>query len=87
MSHSYLHEDDSFEYAHAGRPESYLFVRRVARQVAMETDKTVAAILGQLGVCKDGHDDDLITCDGERLQELEDQLTELILNICRRKTA
>lgn len=87
MSHSYLRESDSFEHAHAGHAESYLFVRRVARQVAQETDKVVADILQHLGISSEVKDEDLTDADMHRLDQIQNDITSFIVDICQRKTA
>jgi len=87
MGSSYLLDNDSYRHAHQDAAEILFFERRLARQVAMEMDKTCGSILEHLGVSIDGNDDEFIEPHAERLQELEDKMTQLILDICRKKPA
>lgn len=87
MSCEYLRDDDGFEFAHAGDYDRYLFERRVARQVQLEMDTTCNGILEYLGISDSKELDNFTAADGAKLQELEDKMTKLILDICRRKKA
>lgn len=87
MGLEYLRDDEDFSSAHAGDCDRYLFERRVARQVQLEMDTTCIGILEHLGVASSNEDNDFTDADGEKLQELEDKMTALILDICRRKKA
>lgn len=85
MSCEYLRDDDGFEFAHAGDYDRYLFERRVARQVQLEMDTTCNGILEHLGISDNKEVGDFTVADVAKLQELEDKMTVLILNVCRRK--
>lgn len=87
MSRSYLLENDSFKHAHLDAAEIHFFERRLTRQVAMEMDMTFGRILNHLGVSTDGRDDEFIEADANVIDELEGRMTNLILDICRRKKA
>ena len=87
MGLEYLRDNDGFEAAHGVGGKVYLFERRVARQVQLEMDTTCNGILENLGISDSREVDDFTDADGEKLQELEDKLTALILDICRRKKA
>ncbi len=87
MSCEYLRDDDSYTHAHGERNEAYLFEKRVARQVAMEMDTTCNGILEHLGISDNKEVGDFTEADGNVLDELEGRLTNLILDVCRRKKA
>ncbi len=87
MTHAYLNEGDNFALTHpdTDKTKAYLFGRRLGRQVSMEMDTVFGNILERLDVSMDFRDGDILEADAERLQELEEQMGELIVNICQRK--
>ncbi len=87
MSLEYLRDDESFVSAHSDESARYLFERRVGRQVCMELDTTCVGILEHLGINTSKEDKDFTEADGNVLDELEGRMTNLILDICRRKKA
>ncbi|KKM19463.1 hypothetical protein LCGC14_1655380 [marine sediment metagenome] len=87
MINEYLDADDSFILTHpdTDKTKAYLFGRRLGRQVSTEMDTTFGHILEHLGVSMDFRDGDLLEAHAERLQALEEQMGDLIVDICRRK--
>lgn len=87
MGLEYLRDGEDFSSAHAGDCDRYLFEKRVARQVQLEMDTTCNGILEHLGISDNKELGDFTEADGNVLDELEGRLTNLILDVCRRKKA